>query len=51
MSDEATAVAEYSAEAKELGDKIANMTLKQAKELSDYLKDEHGIEPAPAVVL
>ncbi|EMI42862.1 MULTISPECIES: 50S ribosomal protein L7/L12 [Pirellulaceae] len=46
MSEEATAVAEYSAEAKELGDKIANMTLKQAKELSDYLKDEHGIEPA-----
>ncbi|MCC9642201.1 50S ribosomal protein L7/L12 [Rhodopirellula sp. JC740] len=46
MSDEATAVAEFSAEAKELGDKIANMTLKQAKELSDYLKEEHGIEPA-----
>ena len=46
MSDEATATVEYSAEAKELGDKIANMTLKQAKELSDYLKDEHGIEPA-----
>lgn len=46
MSDEATAVAEFSAEAKELGDKIAEMTLKQAKELSDYLKDVHGIEPA-----
>ncbi|MCM2373152.1 50S ribosomal protein L7/L12 [Aporhodopirellula aestuarii] len=46
MSEEATAVAEYSAEAKEMGDKIANMTLKQAKELSDYLKDVHGIEPA-----
>ncbi|SMP55981.1 LSU ribosomal protein L12P [Neorhodopirellula lusitana] len=46
MSEEATATVEYSAEAKELGDKIANMTLKQAKELSDYLKDEHGIEPA-----
>lgn len=46
MSEEATAVAEFSAEAKELGDKIANMTLKQAKELSDYLKDVHGIEPA-----
>jgi len=45
MSDEA-AVAEFSAEAKELGDKIAEMTLKQAKELSDYLKDVHGIEPA-----
>ena len=45
MSDEA-AVAEFSAEAKEMGDKIAEMTLKQAKELSDYLKEEHGIEPA-----
>ncbi len=45
MSEEA-AVAEFSAEAKELGDKIADMTLKQAKELSDYLKEEHGIEPA-----
>ncbi len=45
MSDEA-AVAEFSAEAKEMGDKIADMTLKQAKELSDYLKDVHGIEPA-----
>ena len=29
-----------------MGDKIANMTLKEAKELSDYLKDVHGIEPA-----
>lgn len=45
MSDEA-AVAEFSAEAKEMGDKIAGMTLKEAKELSDYLKEEHGIEPA-----
>jgi len=40
------AVAEYSAESKEIGDKIATLTLKEAKELSDYLKDEHGIEPA-----
>jgi large subunit ribosomal protein L7/L12 len=45
MSDE-TAVAEYSADTKEMGDKIADLTLKQAKELSDYLKDVHGIEPA-----
>jgi large subunit ribosomal protein L7/L12 len=45
MSEE-TAVAEFSADAKELGDKIAEMTLKQAKELSDYLKEVHGIEPA-----
>lgn len=45
MSDE-TAVAEFSADTKEMGDKIADLTLKQAKELSDYLKDVHGIEPA-----
>ncbi len=44
MSD--AAVAEYSAETKEMGDKIVALTLKEAKELSDYLKDEHGIEPA-----
>ncbi len=37
---------EFSAETKEMGDKIANLTLKQAKELSDYLKETHGIEPA-----
>ena len=46
MSDEATAVAEYSDDTKSMGDKIADLTLKQAKELSDYLKDVHGIEPA-----
>jgi len=33
-------------EIKEIGDQLAELTLKQAKELSDYLKDEHGIEPA-----
>ena len=44
MSDEATV--EISADLKEIGDKIVGLTLKQAKELSDYLKDEHGIEPA-----
>ncbi|MGV3606942.1 MAG: 50S ribosomal protein L7/L12 [Planctomycetaceae bacterium] len=30
----------------ELGDKIAELTLKQAKELSDYIKEKYGIEPA-----
>jgi len=45
MSEEA-AVVSFSESTKELGDKIAVMTLKEAKELSDYLKDEHGIEPA-----
>ena len=28
-----------------LGDQIANLTLKQAKELSDYIKEKYGIEP------
>ena len=37
---------EFSATTKELGDKIVALTLKDAKELSDYLKDVHGIEPA-----
>jgi large subunit ribosomal protein L7/L12 len=37
---------EFSAAAKELGDKIVALTLKDAKELSDYLKEVHGIEPA-----
>ncbi|MCK5565041.1 MAG: 50S ribosomal protein L7/L12 [Planctomycetes bacterium] len=37
---------EFSAEIKELGDKIVALTLMQAKELGDYLKDVHGIEPA-----
>lgn len=44
MSD--AAVAEYSDTTKDLGEKIVGLTLKEAKELSDYLKDEHGIEPA-----
>jgi len=37
---------EFSASTKTLGDQIVALTLKQAKELSDYLKDVHGIEPA-----
>ncbi|MGD8499642.1 MAG: 50S ribosomal protein L7/L12 [Phycisphaerales bacterium] len=31
---------------KKLGDKIIGLTLMQAKELGDYLKEEYGIEPA-----
>ncbi len=37
---------EFSAEIKELGDKIVGLSLLQAKSLADYLKDVHGIEPA-----
>lgn len=36
----------WSNEIKDLGEKIVGLTLMQAKELADYLKDEHGIEPA-----
>jgi len=37
---------EFAAEIKQLGDKIVALSLKQAQELADYLKEEHGIEPA-----
>ena len=30
----------------EFGDKLAGLTLKEAVELKDYLKEKHGIEPA-----
>jgi large subunit ribosomal protein L7/L12 len=41
-----TATREFSAGAKDLGEKIIALTLKQAKELSDYLEEVHGIKPA-----
>ena len=37
---------EFSAVTQELGDKIVALTLKEAKELSDYLEEVHGIKPA-----
>ncbi len=37
---------QWDADIKKLGDKIVGLTLMQAKELGDYLKEEHGIEPA-----
>ena len=46
MSEEATATKEFDAAIKEIGDKIVGLTLVQAKELTDYLKEEYGIEPA-----
>lgn len=48
---EATEPREFDAATKELGDKIAQLTLKQAVELSDYLKDAHGIEPAAGAAI
>ena len=37
---------EWSNDIKKLGDKIVTLTLMQAKELGDYLKEEYGIEPS-----
>jgi len=36
---------------KTLGDKIVALTLKQAVDLAEYLKEEHGIEPAAGTVM
>jgi len=42
----AEATREFSTVTKELGEKIVGLTLKEAKELSDYLEEVHGIKPA-----
>lgn len=42
---------EVAPELKTLGDSIANLTLKQAKELSDYLEGAYGIKPAAGGVM
>jgi large subunit ribosomal protein L7/L12 len=39
-------MAEVAADIKELGDRLAGLTLKQAVAIADYLKEEHGIEAA-----
>ncbi|MEL6498797.1 MAG: 50S ribosomal protein L7/L12 [Planctomycetota bacterium] len=46
MSDEATATKEFDAGIKEIGDKLADLSLKQAVDLGDYLKEAYGIEAA-----
>jgi large subunit ribosomal protein L7/L12 len=46
MSTATESAREFSTAITELGEKIVTLTLKEAKELSDYLKEIHGIEPA-----
>jgi len=46
MSDEQSATREWNSDIKAIGDQIVGLTLMQAKELTDYLKEEYGIEPA-----
>ena len=51
MAEEATAVEEtkeFTSEIKALGDSIVKLTLKEAVDLADYLKQEHDIERAGA---
>ncbi|MEQ9454281.1 MAG: 50S ribosomal protein L7/L12 [Phycisphaeraceae bacterium] len=45
MSEEA-AVKEFAAEIKDLGDKLAALTLKQAVEVAEYLEQAYDIKPA-----
>ncbi|MEN9353835.1 MAG: ribosomal protein [Fibrobacterota bacterium] len=47
MSD----VKEFAAEIKDLGDKIVALSLVQARQLSEYLKDVHGLEAAAGGVM
>ena len=42
---------EFSAAIMDLGDKIANLTVKDAQLLADYLKNAYGIAPAGGAVM
>ena len=44
-------MAEVAEDIKTLGDKLAGLTLKQAVDLADYLKETHGIEAAAGGVV
>ena len=46
MSEEATVTKEFDKAISKIGDDIANLTLTQAVDLADYMKDTYGIEPA-----
>jgi len=47
---EAPAASEFDSQIVELGDKLVGLTLKQAVDLGNYLKETYGIEPAAAGV-
>jgi large subunit ribosomal protein L7/L12 len=47
MAEEtATATKTFEGKITDLGDKIAGLTLKEAVDLADYMKEKYGIEPA-----
>lgn len=39
------------ADVKALGDQLVGLTVKEVSELAEYLKEEHGIEPAAAAAV
>ncbi|MEP2771266.1 MAG: 50S ribosomal protein L7/L12 [Fulvivirga sp.] len=39
------------ADVKALGDQLVELTVKEVNELAEYLKEEHGIEPAAAAAV
>ena len=45
-AEKAKAAKKWDSDVAKLGDKIVGLTLMQAKELADYLKQQYGIEPA-----
>ena len=45
-TQEAKGKKKWSSTVSKVGDKIVSLTLMEAKELGDYLKEEYGIEPA-----
>ncbi len=46
----AEAARDWNAQIKDIGEKIVSLTLLEAKELGDYLKEEHGLEAAAGAV-
>ena len=50
MAEEQETTRQWSSDVQKLGDSIVELSLLQAQELGDYLKDVHGIEPAAAAV-
>jgi large subunit ribosomal protein L7/L12 len=48
MSEEATETKTFDAKVTKIGDEIAGLSLKEAVDLADYMKDHYGIEPAAA---
>ncbi|MAY74413.1 MAG: 50S ribosomal protein L7/L12 [Phycisphaerae bacterium] len=46
MSEETATAKEFDKKIKDLGDQLAGLTLKEAVDLGDYMKDTYGIEAA-----